>query len=124
MWTLRRRLPAVLTILAIVIAAAVIVRTMRSDAPSVRVARVRSGPLESWITTNGTIEPREAHVLRSSFATFVAVVNVVEGQKVRRGDRLLTLEAAQLRVDLARAREDLVRTRNMLREVESGSRTG
>jgi HlyD family secretion protein len=122
-WVRRRWLPAILTGLAVVIAVAAGL-LMRSDTPSVRVARARFGPLESWITTNGTIEPREPHVLRTSFATFVTAVHVAEGQKVRQGERLLTLEVAQQRVELARAREDLVKARNTLREVESGSRTG
>jgi HlyD family secretion protein len=119
-----RSLLGVLIGLAIVAIVVAVAGRMRSNTAGVTVAAAQFGPLDAWITTNGTIEPREPHVFRTSFATFVTSVDVVEGQTVQRGARLLTLDVAQQRVDLARAREDLVKAQNALRETEAGSRTG
>ena len=107
---------AAATILAVIGAK----RLARSAVPHVDVAHVRFGPLESWITTNGIIEPTDPHVIRAPVATFVTTVRVAEGQLVKRGDPLLTLDLDQQRADLARAREDVVKAENDLRVFEAG----
>src|SRR5438552_13706199 len=95
-------------------------RLIDSPAPWVAVARVRVGALESWISTNGVIEPSEPHVIRAPVATFLKTVDVVEGQTVKRGATLMTLDLAEQRAELARAREDLARAQNQLRVLEAG----
>ncbi len=95
-------------------------RLLRSSAPEVAVARVQFGELESWITTNGVVEPREPYVIRAPVGAFVVAVQSVEGRKVRRGDSLLTLDVAAQRADLARAREELVKAQNAARVLEAG----
>jgi len=99
-------------------------RHMTRTADRVNVARVRTGPLESWITTNGVIEPRDPRVIRARVATFVKAVHTVEGQWVKKDDLLLTLDTAQQRADLARAREDLAKAENDLRLNETGGPAG
>jgi len=64
--------------------------------------------LSSWITTNGKVEPVEPHPIQSQLTTFIETVAVKEGQTVSRGQVLMTLDAKDLRSDLAHAREQLV----------------
>src|SRR5436190_2948536 len=90
-------------------------RLVDSPAARVAVARVRVGTLESWISTNGVIEPSEPHVIRAPVATFVKTVDVVEGQTVKRGVILMTLDLAEQRAELARARENLAKGQNEVR---------
>jgi HlyD family secretion protein len=96
----------------------------RKASPSVAVARVQSGPLTSWISTNGVIEPIEPHVIASHVSAFVAAVSVVEGQSVARGDLLLTLDVAPQRAELAGARETLAKAENDVRVFEAGGPAG
>jgi RND family efflux transporter MFP subunit len=88
------------------------------------VARVRFGDLESWITTNGLIEPSEPYVIRAPVGAFVAAVQGVEGRKVRHGDLLLKLDVAGQRADLARAREELVKAQTASRVLQAGPEGG
>src|SRR2546425_273198 len=64
--------------------------------------------LSSWITTNGKVEPVEPHPIQSQLTTFIETVAVKEGQTVSRGQVLMTLDAKDLRSDLAHAREQLI----------------
>jgi HlyD family secretion protein len=92
----------------------------RPPVPSIAVARVQFGPLTSWISTNGIIEPVEPHVIASRVSAFVSSISVTEGQTVQRGDLLLTLDVEAQRAELARAREALAKAQNDLRVVEAG----
>jgi len=95
--------------------------TRLADAPAaIAVARVRFGPIESWVTTNGVIEPGDPHVIRAPVTVFVKDVAVVEGQAVKRGAVLMTLDLAEQRAELARAREALAKAQNELRASEAG----
>jgi HlyD family secretion protein len=100
------------------------VRLGRSSVPEVSVARARFGELESWITTNGLIEPSDPYVIRAQVGAFVVAVRSVEGRKVQRGDPLLTLDVTSQRADLARAREELVKAQNAARVLQAGPEAG
>jgi HlyD family secretion protein len=99
-------------------------RLTHKPAPSVAVARAQFGPLTSWISTNGVIEPVEPHVIASRVSAFVAAIPVVEGQSVARGDLLLRLDVEPQRADLARAREALAKAENDVRVFEAGGPAG
>ena len=64
--------------------------------------------LSSWITTNGKIEPVEPHIIQSQLTTFIEAVAVKEGQTVSPGQILMTLDAKDLRTELAHMREQFV----------------
>ena len=64
--------------------------------------------LSSWIPTNGKVEPVELHIIQSQLTTFIETVHVKEGQTVGRGQLLMTLDAKDLRSELAHVREQLV----------------
>jgi HlyD family secretion protein len=64
--------------------------------------------LSSWISSNGKVEPIEPHIIQSQLTTFVETVSVKEGQMVRLGQTLLSLDATDLRIELAHMREQVV----------------
>src|SRR6266478_10047965 len=64
--------------------------------------------LSSWITTNGKVEPVEPYPIQSQLTTFLETVSVKEGQTVSRGQVLMTLDARDLRSEIAHTREQLI----------------
>jgi HlyD family secretion protein len=80
--------------------------TRSIDAPEVPVGVVARRDLSAWISTNGKVEPIEPQVVVARTDTFVREVLVTQGAAVTAGQRLLTLDAADLRAQLARTREE------------------
>jgi HlyD family secretion protein len=117
MWT---RLRPVLLIAGAAAALTLGVRFWRTGTVPVTAAVVHSGPLEVWVTTNGIVEPTDPHQLRAPASAFVRTVPVVEGQRVKRGDVLMTLDFAQQKAELARAHQDLATAQDDLRNAEAG----
>jgi len=68
--------------------------------------------LISWITTNGKVEPVEPRIIQAPLTTFIEAVAVKEGQRVDRGQLLMTLDAKDLKTELAHMREQLVAAEN------------
>src|SRR2546421_11327232 len=64
--------------------------------------------LSSWIATNGNIEPIDPHIIQAQITTFVETIAVKEGQTLVRSQILMTLDAKDLRSELAHMREQLV----------------
>src|SRR3977135_1877436 len=96
------------------------IRSWRAGPLPVTAATVRTGPLEVWVTTNGVVEPTDPHQLRAPASAFVRTVPVVEGQRVKRGDVLMTLDFAQQKAEPPRARKDLAPAQDDLRNAEAG----
>ena len=86
----------------------VVLLASRGQAPAVPVTGVAREDLTSTISSNGKVEPIAATVARAQFPTFVEKVLAVEGQAVRRGQVILTLDAAEVRAQLAQARANLI----------------
>ena len=108
---------------AVVLLVVVLVALSRRQ-PVAKVAVVRAGRgnLNAAITTNGKVEPITPYSIRAQFPTFVEKVLVAEGQAVKRGQVLLTLEAEDTRAELARAREQLVTAQDDLQTARAGGR--
>jgi len=68
--------------------------------------------LISWIPTNGKVEPVEPRIIQAPLTTFIEAVAVKEGQRVDRGQLLMTLDAKDLKTELAHMREQLVAAEN------------
>jgi HlyD family secretion protein len=74
------------------------------------------------ISTNGRVEPVEPYTLRARFDGFVSRVVAMEGESVRRGELLLTMDDTQIRAQLEQARAQLASEQADLRIAESGGR--
>jgi HlyD family secretion protein len=92
----------------------------REQAPDVRTAKVKRENLTASITSNGKVEPIAPFIARAQFATFVSKVAATEGQQVRKGQLILTLDDATVRAQLAKARADLLTAQAQLRNAQAG----
>src|SRR6185437_3399865 len=112
------------TIIAVLIACLVvlivIVLGLRGQPPLVPVVTVTRQDLNVDITSNGKVEPISPAVARAEFPTFVKNVRAVEGQAVHRGEVILTLDAADIRSQLAEARANSLAAQTDLRNARSG----
>ena len=97
-----------------------IVLAERGPAPQVQIVSVTREDLTASITGNGKVEPIAPTVARAEFPTFVAAVQATEGQSVRKGQLILTLDAADVRAQLSQARADLLAAQTDLRNARAG----
>jgi HlyD family secretion protein len=77
----------------------------------------------SSITSNGKVEPIAPFSIRAQLDTFVAKVNVSEGQNVKKGQSLLELNVKDAAAQLANAKSKLLRAQEDLRAARAGGRT-
>lgn len=94
----------------------------RRQPPLVQVAKVIRSDLRSAISTNGKVEPIAPNTLRARFDGFVSRVAAVEGQTVRRGQLLLTMDDTEVQAQLDQARAELASEEADLRAAQSGGR--
>jgi HlyD family secretion protein len=94
----------------------------RKPTARVPVVEVRRETLSASVTSNGKVEPVSPYVLRAQFPTFVTKVIAREGQHVRRGELLVTLDDTDIRAALAQAQEALLRAQEDLRIARAGGR--
>ncbi len=97
-----------------------IVLASRGQAPVVPVVNVTREDLSASITSNGKVEPISPTVSHAEFPTFVDTVKATEGETVRRGQLILTLNAADVRAQLSQARSDLLAAQTDLRNARAG----
>jgi HlyD family secretion protein len=98
----------------------VIVLASRGQAPAVPVVSVAREDLSASISSNGKVEPITATVARAQFPTFVEKVLASEGQAVHRGQLILTLDAADVRAQLAQARGNLLAAQTDVQNARAG----
>jgi len=106
-----------LVVIAVLFTAAL---AMRGKVPVVPIVQVTREDLVVTITSNGKVEPIDPEIAHAEFATFVDKVMATEGQTVRRGEAILTLDSADTRSQLAKARADLLAAENDLRNARAG----
>jgi HlyD family secretion protein len=116
--TKRKWIVAIVTIALILVL--VVILTGRGHAPRVQVASITREDLVSAITSNGKVEPVSPDTARAEFSTFVTDVKATEGQAVRRGQLILTLDAADVRAQLSQARADLLAAKTDLQNGRAG----
>ncbi|MBI3474135.1 MAG: efflux RND transporter periplasmic adaptor subunit [Acidobacteria bacterium] len=109
-----------LAILAAVVLLAAFV-THKDDSIPVRTAHVERGQIRSLISTNGKIEPVLNFEAHSPLTTTVKRVLVKEGDSVKKGQLLVTLDDADARTQAARAQTQL---KAALAEINSTQRGG
>jgi HlyD family secretion protein len=115
----KRKLVTVILVAALAIAIVAIL-ALRRQAPVVTVVHVAREDLSATITSNGKVEPISPDVAHAEFPTFVEKTMATEGQAVHRGQVILTLDAADVRSQLAQARSDLLSAQNDLRNARAG----
>lgn len=79
--------------------------------PTVSVAPVLQKEVSQWDAFSGRIEAVETVQLRPRVSGYIDKVNFVEGQEVRKGDVLFTIDARNYRAALAQAQAQLARAR-------------
>jgi HlyD family secretion protein len=83
-------------------------RSVGDKALAISTTHAARRNLSSWISTNGKIEPIDPHIIQAQLTTFIETIGVKEGQMVGRGQVLMSLDAKDLRSELAHMREQLV----------------
>jgi HlyD family secretion protein len=86
----------------------------------VAVADVLRENLSSVVSTNGKVEPVNPVSFRARYPTIVKRVFAVEGQQVKRGQKLFALDDTEVQADLAQARADLATQEELLNVAKAG----
>ena len=81
-------------------------------APEVSAAAVLVKEISQWDDFSGRVEAVESVDLRPRVSGYIDRVNYEEGQEVRKGDVLFTIDSRSYRAELARAQADLARARS------------
>lgn len=80
--------------------------------PDVSAATVLVKQISQWDDFSGRVEAVENVDLRPRVSGYIDRVNYEEGQEVRKGDVLFTIDSRSYRAELARAQADLARARS------------
>lgn len=120
-WTLSRRVWALLALGAVLIGGLLYLNARR-PAVRVMVVPVARQSVSSEIASNGKVEPVMAYAERAKFDGFVKEVSSTEGQAVRAGQLLLTMNDQDIQTQLAQARAELASEEDELRAAEAGGR--
>lgn len=80
--------------------------------PEVSVAAVLVKQISQWDDFSGRVEAVESVDLRPRVSGYIERVNYREGQEVRQGEVLFTIDSRSYRAELARAQADLARARS------------
>ncbi len=94
----------------------------RGATARVAVADVVRQNLSSVVSTNGKVEPVSPVSFRATFPAFVGQIDAVEGQQVKKGQLVFTLDDKAISADLAQARADLAEQEDALRVAKAGGR--
>src|SRR5580693_7899306 len=92
----------------------------RGSTARVAVADVVRENVSSVVSTNGKVEPIMPRSFRAGYPTFVERVSAVEGQQVKRGQKLFALDDTEVQADLAQARADLAAQEEALSVAKAG----
>ena len=114
----RKRIVLIVVVVLGVLGIVLIAR--RGQDPSVQVAVVTQEDLSATITSNGRVEPISALTAHAEFPTFVDKVFAIEGQAVRKGQEILTLDVSDVRAELAEAQADLLTAQTALQNARAG----
>jgi HlyD family secretion protein len=98
----------------------VVVLASRGQGPPITVVKIGRSDLNAVVTSNGKVEPVSPAVAHAEFPAFVDHVYVTEGQTVRRGQLILTLDASDIRSHLAQTKADLLSAQSDLRNAQAG----
>ena len=118
---LRNRV-VLLLMLAAVVAFILIKVTGRQPVAKIAGTKPFRQNITSSVTSNGKVEPISPYVVRAQSDTFVEKVYASEGQNVKRGQLLLTLDVKDAAAQLSAARAKLLRAQEDLKQARSGGK--
>jgi HlyD family secretion protein len=121
-WTLSRRVWLLLA-LATVLIGGLLYLNARRPVARVQVMPVARQGVSSEIASNGKVEPVMAYAQRAKFDGFVNQVVSTEGQAVRAGQLLLSMDDKDMQGQLDQARAQLASEEDDLRAAEGGGRS-
>ena len=98
----------------------VIVLATRGQGPAVTLVTIGRSDLNAVVTSNGKVEPITPAVAHAEFPAFVDHAYATEGQAVHKGQMILTLDATEIRGQLAQTRADLLSAQSDLRNAKAG----
>ena len=78
--------------------------------------------ITSSVSSNGKVEPISPYVVRAQSDTFVEKVYAAEGQSVKKGQLLLTLDVKDAAAQLSAAKAKLLRAQDDLRSAQTGGK--
>ena len=78
--------------------------------------------ITSSVSSNGKVEPISPYVVRAQSDTFVEKVYAAEGQSVKKGQLLLTLDVKDAAAQLSAAKAKLLRVQDDLRSAQTGGK--
>ncbi|WAC61916.1 efflux RND transporter periplasmic adaptor subunit [Pseudoxanthomonas sp. SL93] len=81
--------------------------------PAVSVAAVPVKTVSQWDEFSGRVEAVESVDLRPRVSGYIERVNYDEGQEVKKGDVLFTIDSRSYRAELSRAQAELARARTL-----------
>jgi HlyD family secretion protein len=105
---------------AAILVVVVLILASRDQAPEVQTVQVTRENLSASITSNGKVEPVQPFVAFAAFVTTVERLDVTAGQNVHKGQVLLVLNSAEPKMELAKARSDLLAAQAELRDARAG----
>ncbi|HTS12837.1 MAG TPA: efflux RND transporter periplasmic adaptor subunit [Candidatus Limnocylindrales bacterium] len=111
---------AILSLVAGLGLVVLLVLASRGQAPSLTIVKISRADLNAVVTSNGKVEPISPTVARAGFPTFVDHVYATEGQAVHRGELILTLDAADVKSQLAQMQAQLLTAQADLRNAKAG----
>jgi HlyD family secretion protein len=114
----------IFVIAALALTAILVFVSGRRSTPRVNVAKVARENLSSTVTTNGKVEPISPVPFHAGFSTSVEKLYISEGQQVKRGQPLFTLDDKSARAELNQARADLSAQEEALRVAKAGGQAG
>jgi HlyD family secretion protein len=111
---------SVLAGLAAAVVIVLVLVAVRRPPPAIPIVELSRSDVSQTISSNGKVEPMDPFIARAEFPTFVSKVSATEGQPVRRGQLILTLDASDIQSQLAQARADLITAQMSLRNAQGG----
>jgi RND family efflux transporter MFP subunit len=119
-WTNRWKLWTSALLVAAILVSTFVLLSSGTSVPTVQVVRATRAVLDSHIDSNGKVEPIDPQVFRAQTETFINGILAKEGQPIHRGQVVLTLNAIEIRANLAQARLDLLGAQDDLRRARAG----
>jgi HlyD family secretion protein len=114
-----------LLLLALAAVAAFILIRVSGRQPVAKISAttpVRQLHMYSSINSNGKVEPIAPYIVRAQSDTFVEKVYVSEGQNVKKGQLLLTLDVKDAAAQLAQAKSKLLKAQDNLGVAQAGGK--